>query len=102
MGVYYRNRYWLLGDGADEEAERWIAEDKLKEIRYSSPRAVEIEEIGKSVTPELLIPPEGFVVVVISENDVYPTGLAFGVASCSGEGGWIRPRMPPMDEEKVP
>lgn len=98
MGVYYRNTYWLLGDGADEEAERWVAEDNLKEIKYSSPRAVEMEETGKSLLPQLPIPPEGFVVVVVSENDVYLTGPTLGIANCTGDGGWITPKEVQLDE----
>ena len=65
MSVWYRSIYWLLGDGADEEAKRWVADDKHKKIVYSSQKAVEMEEIGNHLPPELPIPPTGFVVVVI-------------------------------------
>jgi hypothetical protein len=92
MSVYYRNNYWLLGDGADEEAKRWVAHDDLKKIVYSSTKAVEMEEIGNHLPPELPIPQEGFVVVVISENDVTQTGPTLGVAHWGGDGGWINPK----------
>lgn len=91
MSVWYRNNYWLLGDGANEAAKRWADEDKHKKIAYSSPKAVELEEIGNHLPPHLPIPPEGFVVVVVSENDVEETGPTLGVAHWGGDGGFIEP-----------
>jgi hypothetical protein len=38
MSVNYRTNYWLLGDGADEEAKRWAGDGKHKKIVYSSPK----------------------------------------------------------------
>jgi len=92
MSVWYRSNYWLLGDGADEEAKRWAEEDKHKKIVYSSPKAVEMEEIGNHLPPELPIPPKGLVVVVISDNDSEQAGLTLGVAHWGGDGGWITPK----------
>ncbi len=89
MSVYYRNKYWLLGDNADDEATRWVAQDERKQILYSSPRAVEMEEIGNHLSPELPIPPEGFLVVAISDIDVEGYGLKLGVAHWGGVGGWL-------------
>ena len=97
MSVYYRNTYWLFGDGADEEAKRWIAIDKHKIIVYASPRAVEMEEIGNHLSPELPIPPKGFMAVVISEIDVDGYGPSFGVSHWGGEGGWIERKELPED-----
>lgn len=104
MSVYYRNNYWLLGEGADEEAKRWVAQDKLpvKKIVYSSPRAVEMEEIGNHLSPELPIPPEGFVVVVVSDVDVEGYGLKLGVAHWGGDGGWIERKKYPPEPQDVP
>lgn len=102
MSVTYQNTYWLLGDGADEEARRWIANDERKNIVASSPRAVEFQEIGNYLSPQLPIPPEGFLVVVISENDVQQHGLTLGVAHWGGEGGWIEPQVLPEDQAATP
>ncbi len=90
MSVWYRNNYWLLGDGADDAAKRWVAQDERKKIVYCSPRAVEMEEIGNHLSPELPIPPEGCVVVVVSEPDMDQHGLTLGVAHWDGDGGWIK------------
>ena len=100
MSVYYLNNYWLLGDGADEEAKRWVANDDRQKIMYSSPRAVEIEETGKYLSPELPIPPKGFVVVVISDNEVTEAGLTLGVAHWGGDGGWINLLKGLSDEQR--
>jgi hypothetical protein len=98
MSVYYRNKYWLLGNGADEEAKRWCEGDQHKKIVYASPRAVEMEEIGNHLSPELPIPPEGFVVVVVSEIDVYRYGPKLGVAHWGGAGGWLERKGLPDEE----
>lgn len=102
MSVYYCNKYWLLGDNADEEAKRWVALDECKQIVYSSPRAVELYESGKHLPPELPIPPEGFTIVVISYNDMDQGGLILGVADWCGNGGWIEPKDQPENETVSP
>jgi hypothetical protein len=102
MSVHFFNTYWLLGDGADEEAKRWIAHDERKKIVYSSPKAVELAEDGNYLSPQLPIPPQGFVVVVISDNEVEQRGVTLGVASWGGEGGWIEPEELTSDQPEMP
>jgi hypothetical protein len=98
MSVYFSNTYWLLGDNADEEAKRWVAHDERKQIVYSSPKAVELCEFGNYLSPELPIPPEGFLVVVISDNEMEHRGLTLGVAHWGGDGDWINPKEHPEDQ----
>ena len=102
MSVYFVTTYWLLGDGADEEAKRWVAHDDRKKIVYSSPRAVEIAEGGRYVLPQLPIPPEGFLVVVISDNDMEQRGFSLGVSHWGGDGGWIEPGDVAQDQAVSP
>lgn len=87
MSVMYCNTYWLLGDGADEEAKRWVAHDDRKEIVFSSPKAVQLFECGKYLAPRLPIPPEPFTIVVISDNDC-SFEISRGISDWIG-GGWV-------------
>ena len=99
MGNYYANTYWLLGDGADAEAEHWVAHDDRKKIVYSSPRAVEIVEGGSYLAPELLIPPKPLGLMVISNNEAdAECGPSLGVAIWGGPCGWIEPTDAPETE----
>ena len=41
------------------------------------------------MSPELPVPQDGFIIVVISDVDVYGMGPRFGVAHPCGHGGWI-------------
>jgi hypothetical protein len=40
VSVIFSTTYWLLGDGADDEAKKWIAEEPHKKILWSSDKAV--------------------------------------------------------------
>jgi hypothetical protein len=95
MSVIFWTSYWLLGDGADEEAKRWVAVEPHKEIVWSSSRAVEIREEGKYLSPILPVPPKGFMIFAKSYNDADEGGPMIGICDGTAEcGGWL-----PVDDE---
>lgn len=100
MSVWFTNNYWLLGEGADEEAKRWVAHDDHKQIVYSSPKAVEIVEDGKCLAPQLPLPPKPLTIVVISDNDV-ASDLTLGVSHWGGEGGWVESHLHRSTEQAL-
>lgn len=51
-----------------------------------------IEEVGNYLSPELPIPPKGFLVAMISDNDVDQRGVTLGISHWGGDGGWIEPK----------
>jgi predicted transposase YbfD/YdcC len=81
----------LQGVQCDQHSKRWIACEPYKRIMYSSPQAVRIEEDGNYLSPILPIPPKGFLVAMISDNDMEQCGLTLGVSHWGGDGGWIVP-----------
>jgi hypothetical protein len=91
MGVNFWTTYWLLGEGADEEAKRWVAHEAPGrfEILFSSPKAVELYEEG--FYPTLPVPPKPFHIAVITDSDGDPLPPTLGVVAWYDEGGWIAP-----------
>jgi hypothetical protein len=90
MSVRLRTTFWLLGEGADQEARRWVNADPHKSIVFTSPKAVELREEGMSRgMPQMPPLREPFHLAVITYCDADRHRPFLGVTSHHERGGWV-------------